>query len=159
MDWPPPRLNLPPFEVRLRPRAQGKYEIYDPLRRRWVTLTPEEWVRQHFTHYLAARLGYPPAMMGNERSIRVGADRPRRCDTVVYDSALRPVAVCEYKAPSVAVTQRTFDQIARYNTTLRVPVLIVSNGLRHWACRVAADGTYSYLEAVPAYAELLAYRQ
>ncbi len=145
------RLNIPPAEVSVRPSGEG-YEIYDPLRRQWVWLTPEEWVRQHFSAWLIAEKGFPRSLMANEVGLTLNGLR-RRCDTLVYDRALRPAVVVEYKAPAVNITQRVFDQIARYNMVLKARVLIVSNGLTHYCCRYSGDG-YEFMSYVPEFAEV-----
>ena len=145
-------LNLPPAQIAIRTHADGVREIFDTLRGKWVALTPEEWVRQNFTAWLGQGRGYPAALMANEVGIRVNR-RLRRCDTVVYDRSLHPIAIVEYKAPSVAVTQRVFDQIARYNLALGARVLIVSNGLEHYCCRYRG-GAYTFLREVPRYEEI-----
>lgn len=150
-----PQLNLPAFGARVRPDAdsvRGGLEIYDALRRKWVALTPEEWVRQNFVNFLVAERGYPSALMANEVEIKLNG-LSRRCDTVVYDTRLQPRVVVEYKAPSVAITQKVFDQIARYNIVVNAGVLIVSNGLRHYCCRFDGEG-YRFLRDVPPYAQL-----
>ena len=150
-----PQLNLPAFGARVRPDAdsvRGGLEIYDALRRKWVALTPEEWVRQNFVNFLVAERGYPAALMANEVEIKLNG-LSRRCDTVVYDTRLQPRVVVEYKAPSVAITQKVFDQIARYNIVVNAGVLIVSNGLRHYCCRFDGEG-YRFLRDVPLYAQL-----
>lgn len=128
--------------------------IYDTLRRKYVKLTPEEWVRQHFVHMLVERKGYPGALMANEVALKVG-EKLLRADTVLYDSRLRPRMIVEYKAPHVAITQAVFDQIATYNLLLRVDYLVVSNGLSHYCCRMDYEGRqYRYLQDIPLYAEL-----
>lgn len=128
--------------------------IYDTLRRKYVKLTPEEWVRQHFVHMLVERKGYPGALMANEVALKVG-EKQLRADTVLYDSQLRPRMIVEYKAPHVAITQAVFDQIATYNLLLRVDYLVVSNGLSHYCCRMDYEGRqYRYLQDIPLYAEL-----
>lgn len=128
--------------------------IYDTLRRKYVKLTPEEWVRQHFVHMLVERKGYPGALMANEVALKVG-EKLLRADTVLYDSRLRPRMIIEYKAPHVAITQAVFDQIATYNLLLRVDYLVVSNGLSHYCCRMDYEGRqYCYLQDIPLYAEL-----
>lgn len=150
-----PQLNLPAFGARVRPDAdsvRGGLEIYDALRRKWVALTPEEWVRQNFVNFLVTERGYPAALMANEVEIKLNG-LSRRCDTVVYDTRLQPRVVVEYKAPSVAITQKVFDQIARYNIVVNAGVLIVSNGLRHYCCRFDGEG-YRFLRDVPPYAQL-----
>lgn len=128
--------------------------IYDTLRRKYVRLTPEEWVRQHFVHMLVERKGYPGALMANEVALKVG-EKQLRADTVLYDSRLRPRMIIEYKAPHVAITQAVFDQIATYNLLLRVDYLVVSNGLSHYCCRMDYENRqYRYLQDIPLYAEL-----
>lgn len=147
-------LNLPPYEIKIK-RQGERTQIFDFLRRRWLTLTPEEWVRQHFTHYLVEHLGYPPALLANEVSITVGGV-PRRCDSILYDNAGgRPRLICEYKAPTVEITQAVFTQIQSYNSVLRADYLIVSNGLRHICCHLRYDtGTVDFLPEVPPYSAL-----
>lgn len=147
-------LNLPAARLELRREADGLVRVYDPLRRRWLVLTPEEWVRQHFTTYLRDSLGYPAAMMANEVSLELNGQR-KRCDTVVYSrEGLRPLLIVEYKRPSVDVTAAVFDQIARYNSVLGARWLMVSNGLRHFCCRFEGDG-YVFARALPQYDELV----
>lgn len=153
----PVRLNLPPADLRFRPDAdsrRGGLEVYDRWRDKWVALTPEEWVRQHFVHYLTDILHYPVHLIGNEVSVRFNG-MARRCDSVVYDTRLRPVAVVEYKAPSVRLTPEVFGQILRYNSVLMAPCIMVSNGMRHFACLRKPDGTYSYAESIPSFESLI----
>ena len=144
-------LNLPPQQVRLR-RGAESVEIYDPQRGKWLVVTPEEWVRQHFTAWLRDCRGYPAAMMANEVSLRLNGTL-RRSDTVIYDRSLRPIAVAEYKAPGINITQRVFDQIARYNIVLGARVLMVSNGLCHYCCRYNGS-SYTFLPEIPPYDEI-----
>ena len=148
-----PTLNLPPAELRLG-QSGGQPTVLDPLRRRYVRLTPEEWVRQHFTAFLIQHKGYPAGLLANEVTLDVNG-LARRCDTVLYGPDRRPRMVIEYKAPQVALTQRVFDQVWRYNTVLHVEWLIVSNGLQTIVCHLdKASGTYTFLPEVPNYGEL-----
>ncbi len=150
-----PALNLPPYDPQLRPDSdsrRGGMEIYDRLRRRWVALTPEEWVRQHFVEFLVAYRGFIPSFMANEVALTLNGTA-RRCDTIIYTRTLRPLCIVEYKRPDVAVTQKVFDQIARYNSVIRARYLIVSNGLRHYCCRYTPGG-YAFLPDIPSYAEM-----
>lgn len=152
-----PSLQLPAYEPRLRQGADGRMQIYDPLRRRFLTLTPEEWVRQHFCHYLTHLLGYPAALLGNEISLQVG-QVTRRCDTVLYRPAqgTSPRMIIEYKAPHIAITQRVFTQIQSYNSVLRADYLVVSNGMQHYCCHIDySSQSIDFLPAVPAYTDLL----
>lgn len=146
-------LNLPAYTFRIK--ADGdKSLIYDELRRRFVSLTPEEWVRQHFVRYLIEEKGFPAGRVGNEISLLQNG-RKRRCDTVVYDLCGEPLAIVEYKAPHVEITQAVFDQIVRYNTVLQVRYLIVSNGIVHYAVRVDyANHTCHFLPGIPTYSDM-----
>ncbi len=128
------KLNLPEADLKVV-RRDGRLVVFDPLRRRFVTLTPEEWVRQHFVHFLITQKNYPAGVVANEVSITFNG-MTRRCDTVVYGRHAEPLLIVEYKAPTVEISQQTFDQISRYNMRLHVQWLIVSNGLRHYCCRV-----------------------
>lgn len=147
------QLNLPGYEIKLSGTPQAP-QIFDILRRKYVALTPEEWVRQHFVHFLVEHLGYPAALLGNEISLECG-NKKLRADTVLYTRQLVPRAIIEYKAPSVKITQRVFDQIASYNILLHVDYLIVSNGLSHYCCKMDYDNnTYTFLEGIPPYEAL-----
>ncbi|MBP3228312.1 MAG: type I restriction enzyme HsdR N-terminal domain-containing protein [Bacteroidaceae bacterium] len=149
-----PRLNLPEAQLRIR-QGKGHYEVWCPLRRRFVALTPEEWVRQHFVAFLTAERGYPTALLGNEVTIRVG-NATRRCDTILYNKeGGTPRAIVEYKAPNVPITQAVFTQISSYNSVLRAEYLFVSNGLRTIACHIDyATRQYRFLPDIPRYEAL-----
>lgn len=126
------------------------------LRKKYVALTPEEWVRQHFTHYLLEHKGYPQGLLANEVQVNLNGTR-KRCDTVLYGRNLSARMIIEYKAPSVEITQAVFDQITRYNMVLRVEYLVVTNGVQHYCCRIDYEkNTYSFLPAIPHYTELAA---
>ena len=144
------RLNLPTFEIKLSGTKEHP-RIFDILRHRYTALTPEEWVRQHFVHFLVEHKGYPAALMANEVGLSIG-DKKLRADSVLYDRQLRPRMIMEYKAPSVAITQKVFDQITVYNMLLHVDYLVVSNGLRHYCCRMDYENrTYEFLREIPEY--------
>ncbi len=144
------RLNLPPYPARVK-EADGRRQIFDILRRKYVALTPEEWVRQHFIHYLIGYKGYPAALLANEVPLQVGEKRVR-ADSVLYDRQLRPRLIIEYKAPTIPLTQKVFDQITVYNLLLHVDYLIVSNGLETYICKMDyTNHTYRFLEMIPDY--------
>ena len=129
------QLNLPPFNIKVAER-EGQTTIYDFLRHRYLRLTPEEWVRQHFTHFLVEHKGYPTALLANEVTIDVNGVA-RRCDSVLYKAAGgMPRMIIEYKAPHIHITQSVFQQIYSYNSVLRADYLIVSNGINHYCCHV-----------------------
>ncbi|MDE6439185.1 MAG: type I restriction enzyme HsdR N-terminal domain-containing protein [Muribaculaceae bacterium] len=129
--------------------ADGITRVFDPLRGKFVALTPEEWVRQNFVAYLVSHKGYPASLLANEVSITLNGTS-RRCDTVLYDRHLRPLMIVEYKAPHIQLSQRTFNQVARYNIVLRTPWLILSNGLTHCCCQIdPATGAHRFLPGIP----------
>lgn len=147
-------LNLPPASLRLRPCGEDD-EVFDPLRGKWVRLTPEEWVRQHFVHFLIENRGVPRSLTANEKGIKLNGTL-KRCDTVVFTRDLQPLAIIEYKAPDVPITQKVFEQIVRYNIVLRSRYLIVSNGLCHYCCKVdPLSLKCSLLSDIPAYSEMV----
>ncbi|MCL2650849.1 MAG: type I restriction enzyme HsdR N-terminal domain-containing protein [Candidatus Azobacteroides sp.] len=146
-------LNLPSFDLKIKKQNNKNY-VFDRLRKQFTRLTPEEYVRQHFINYLIEYKNYSEALMANEVVIEVG-NMKKRCDTVLYDKFLNPVLIVEYKSPAVKITQETFDQIVVYNTTLRVPWLMVSNGLEHFCCRIDYEtGSYGFQPQIPYYDEL-----
>ncbi len=147
------KLNLQPFDINVK-KVNGRTSVFDLIRRKFVALTPEEWVRQHFVNFLLTEKSYPQTLIANEIQINLNGQK-RRCDTVVYNREAEPVMIIEYKAPYVNVTQAVFDQIARYNIVLKVKYLIVSNGINHYCCRMDYQKqTYDYLPEIPSYADL-----
>ena len=151
-------LNLPSFDIRLQRDDEG-VKIFDRLRKKFIILTPEEWVRQHFVNYLINHKGFPESLIANEIGITLNGTR-RRCDTVVFDKHGSPMVIVEYKASSIVISQSTFDQIVRYNMVLHARYLIVSNGMNHYCCRIDYDNmSYDFLKEVPDYADLDPIRQ
>ena len=147
-------INLPPYDIKLR-EQDGKRQIFDFLRRRYVALTPEEWVRQHFVNYLLNHKGYPKGLLTNEVELRVG-DKKLRGDTLLYNRDTTPQMIIEYKAPQIEITQHVFDQIAVYNHLLHVDYLVISNGMQHYCCRMDYEKReYSFLRNIPNYSELV----
>lgn len=146
-------LNLPHASFKIT-NKEGKKYIFDVLRRKYVSLTPEEWVRQHFTHFLMQVKGYPQGLLANEVQVCLNGTK-KRCDTVLYNRQLHARMIVEYKAPTVPITQTVFDQITRYNWVLHVDYLVVSNGISHYCCKIDyVTGTYFFLPDIPAYQEL-----
>jgi hypothetical protein len=142
------KLNLPDFEFRFR-ENKGRDEIFDPVRKIFVALTPEEWVRQNFIRYLAAEKKVPLSLIGVEKTLTLNT-MTRRSDILVFGNSGLPVMVVECKAPNIEISQAVFDQVARYNITLRVKYLIVTNGLNHFCCLIDFENeTYSFLEEIP----------
>ena len=147
------RLNLPQYDIKIREEG-GKHTIFDFLRRKYVALTPEEWVRQHFVHYLIEQKGYPKGLLGNEVELRIG-DKRLRCDSILYNKVALPQMIIEYKAPTIKLQQKTFDQISAYNLLLKVDYLIISNGLEHYCCKMDYENQkYLFLKDIPDYENL-----
>jgi len=143
-------LNLPKYETKIAIR-EGKKVIFDIIRQRYVALTPEEWVRQHFIHFLIIHKGYPSALMANEVLLNLNGTK-KRCDTVLYKRDLSARMIIEYKAPQIEITQAVFNQITNYNFVLKVDYLIVSNGINHYCCKMDyVNQTYVFLEDIPDY--------
>lgn len=143
-------LNLPTFAAKVKEK-DGKHVIFDPVRRKFVALTPEEWVRQHFVNYLISDKGYPKELLANEVPLKLNGTS-KRCDTVAYNRFLTPLMIVEYKAPHIEITSSVFDQIVRYNMVLHVHYLAVSNGISHFCCKIDYENlTYSFLEGIPEY--------
>ena len=149
-------LNLPVAELRIE-MQNGKAFVFDRLRKQFVRLTPEEFVRQNFISFLIEHKGYPSGRLANEIEIVLG-NVTKRCDTVLYDNYLQPLMIIEYKAPSVAISQKTFDQIARYNFTLQVPWLIVSNGIQHFCCHLEPEKkAFTFVNEIPKFERVMSY--
>ena len=147
------KLNLPAYDFRYRTDG-GELKVLDVFRKRFVKLTPEEEVRQRFARYLLEEKGYPASLIMTEYSLKVNK-LTRRCDILVHKPAGFPALLVECKAPEVAISQASFDQVARYNLAFRVSYLIVSNGLKHYCCRVDFEtGKITFLSEIPSYAEL-----
>ena len=147
------QLTLPPYEIKIR-ETDGRRTILDILRRKYVALTPEEWVRQHFVHFLIEQKGYPATLLANEVQLNVG-NKLLRADSVLYGSDLHPRMIIEYKAPTVSITQKVFDQISVYNMLLKVDYLVVSNGINHYVCKMNYENQkYFFLREIPEYKDL-----
>lgn len=148
-----PTLNFPPARLSIK-AINGKQCIFDTSRKKYVVLTPEEWVRQNCVAYLRDHKGFPGSLLVVEKGIKVNT-REFRYDIVAYNRKTEPVLLVECKAPEVKIDQKAFDQIAVYNIKLKVPYLLVSNGINHYCCRVDFEnGVYSFLTEVPNYADI-----
>lgn len=145
--------NLPPTDLRTKITA-GKTSVFDILRKKWVRMTPEEEVRQRFIGMLKEQMKYPISLMANEVEIKHNGNS-MRADTVVYNKQGKPVAIIEFKAPSVQISNKTVDQIAIYNITFKVPYLILSNGITHFCLKVDFENRhFEPMNAFPTYSEL-----
>ena len=142
------------YEHKIRTTERGK-EIFDPVRAKFVILTPEEWVRQNFLRYLIEEKKMPKGLMRVEMFLTLNG-MSKRCDIAVYSTDGKPLLAVECKASSVAITQEVFEQLARYNLRLNVPYLAVTNGLQHYFCKLAPDRrSYVFKREIPEYSELI----
>jgi hypothetical protein len=148
------QLNLPFVDFKIQKSATSKVEIFDVFRKKYVILTPEEWVRQHFAHFLVNQLGVPQGLMALEKKIVMNGLN-RRFDIVVYSKSALPLLIVECKASSVEISQEIFNQAARYNSVLKAPFLLITNGKIHHACKIDfANHKIDYLNSLPLYAEM-----
>lgn len=147
-------LNLPQYTFKIQETGDKKV-IFDPIRKKYVALTPEEWVRQNFVRYLIEEKSFPINLIANEISLRLH-QTSKRCDSIVYDRSLSPVAIIEYKAPDVEITQKVFDQISRYNVVFKVPYLIITNGISHFCCHVDyRRQSVHFLKEIPVFQDII----
>ncbi|ARV05424.1 restriction endonuclease subunit R [Polaribacter sp. SA4-10] len=144
------KLNLPTYNFKLKSN-ENKTLIFDIIRKKYMVLTPEEWVRQHFVLFLMDKKKYPSSLIAIEKQLTVN-NLKKRSDILVFNSEGKPEILVECKAPKVKITQDTFDQIARYNLELKANFIIVTNGLEHFYCKMDfKNETYIFLKEVPNY--------
>jgi hypothetical protein len=138
----------PVFELQKR-KIEGREEVFDPVRKKYVALTPEEWVRQYFLQYLIGLKNFPPSLLAVETSIKYNK-LSKRCDIVAFSRKGKPLLIVECKAPEVEIDQDVFQQIAMYNFTLKVRYLVVTNGSTSYICLVDHEtGVISFLQELP----------
>lgn len=148
-----PSLNLPSYSFKCK-QLHGKWYILDMLRRRYVRLTPEEWVRQHFVRYLIQEKKYPPALIALEHTFELNG-QILRCDIAVFDNSGKILALVECKSTDQSIDQQVFDQIFVYNSHLKARYLMLTNGLHHYCCRVDLDVSGPiFLREIPFYDEI-----
>ena len=144
------KLNFPKYSFRLK-NSENKVSVFDSIRKKFVILQPEEWVRQHCVKYLIQEKGYPESLINVEKELKINGLR-KRYDIVAYhpDGALNLIVEC--KAPTVKIDQSTFDQIARYNLALNANYLMITNGINHYYCHMDfKNQRYNFLKDIPNY--------
>ncbi|MFO8234312.1 MAG: type I restriction enzyme HsdR N-terminal domain-containing protein [Bacteroidales bacterium] len=147
------QLNLPSYLFKIITKEQNKY-IFDEIRKKFLLLTPEEWVRQNFIKYLIDQKNYRPNLFHIEMSFEL-EQYHYRADVVVYNRSFKPALIVECKAPDVKISQKQFDQIALYNIRLKVPYLVVTNGIDHYCCKIDyQNGSYDFINSIPDYSDL-----
>lgn len=147
-------LNLPQYSFKIKGEDKSEM-IFDPLRKKYVRLTPEEWVRQNFIQYLIQQGKYPAGLIGVEVNFHLNK-LARRIDILIHDRRGQPVMLVECKSPDVTINDKVFDQIVCYNMELKVPYIIVTNGLAHYICKVSHDDkSYEFLNIIPLYEDII----
>ena len=143
------KLNLPQYPIKTKEEG-GKQYIFDTIRKKYLVLTPEEWVRQNFIQYLIQEKKYPATLIEIEKGLRLN-ELQKRVDGLVYKDS-KPFVLIEFKAPKVKITQEVFEQIGRYNSIFKVPYLIVSNGIEHYCAKINfEENSFEFLDGAPAY--------
>lgn len=146
-------LNLPNFDYKVK-STNGGLQIFDMIRRKYVALTPEEWVRQHIINCLTTTLNFPQSLLSVEKTIKVNA-LSKRYDIVAYSNSAQPILLVECKAPDISISQKSFDQVFRYNLTLKVSHLIVTNGIQHYCGKIDFEkNKFEFLKEFPNYNEI-----
>ena len=148
------KLSFPEYDFRIK-QEDGKNLIFDSIRKKYIQITPEEWVRQNLIKYLIAEKKYPQSLIGVEVGLKLNSLQ-KRADVLCYNSQAEPLLLIECKAPNVKISQQTFEQIAQYNIHFRVKHLLVSNGLNHYACKIDfKNKSFEFLEDIPSYDDLV----
>lgn len=144
-------LNLPEAKLKMQQTTNGKLEVFDIIRKKYVSFTPEENVRQHFINFLIRERNFPASLIAVEKGLVVN-NLKKRFDAVAYSNSGSPLVLMEFKSPEIKISQAVFEQISIYNIKLKVKYLIVSNGIKHYCCLVNFEkGNISFLEAIPYY--------
>lgn len=149
----PPKLNFPAVEFRFQKNGKGTLQVFDIIRKRFVDLTPEEWVRQHVIHFFITELQVPLALLSVEKQLILNNTK-RRTDIVVYTPDLKALLIVECKAPEVEVNQETVNQALRYNLKLNVPYVFLSNGLQHVFLKLNGESA-EITKKIPNFSEML----
>ena len=146
----PVPLNLPSYSARISKKENSIF-IFDELRKKHLILTPEEWVRQHWIQHLNLSYGYPKSLMKIEGGLKLNTLQ-KRSDLLIYNTEGEKILLAEFKAPTVKITEKTFQQIANYNTIHKIPLLLVSNGLEHYYCRIDFEqSSFTFLMELPSF--------
>jgi hypothetical protein len=144
------KLNFPVYSFRFK-NSENKVAIFDEIRKKFILLTPEEWVRQHTVQFLLQDKKFPKSYINVEKLIKIN-DLSKRYDVVVFQPNGDIFLLIECKAPEVPISQNTFDQIARYNLVLKAKYLMVTNGLNHYFCKMDFENEkYIFLKEFPEY--------
>ncbi len=144
------QLNLPQYRIKIKEEGERRY-IFDVIRKKYLVLTPEEWVRQNFIHFLINDKNYSASLIAIEKGLKLN-ELQKRADIVIYDNQAQPILLVECKAPKIAINQEVFEQIARYNMVFKVPYLVVTNGIVHYCAKINfQENSFEFLEEIPDY--------
>jgi hypothetical protein len=144
------KLNFPTYKFRFK-NSENKVHVFDDIRKKFVVLQPEEWVRQHVLQFLIQDKGYPKSLINIEKELTINNLR-KRYDIVIFYPDGNINLIVECKSPNIKISQGTFDQITRYNLALKSTLLMVTNGLEHYFCKMDyINGQYVFLEEIPSY--------
>ncbi len=147
------QLNLPKYSIKLKEEKGVKY-IFDSIRKKYLVLQPEEWVRQNFIQFLIKEKGFSSSLIAIEKGLKLN-ELQKRADIVIYNKQAQPIVLVECKAPKVKINQDVFEQVARYNMVFKVPYLVVTNGLDHYCAKVNfSENSFEFLKDIPAYKSL-----
>jgi len=146
-------LNFPEVELKTKQEGVGLF-VFDGIRKKWLVLTPEEWVRQHLVNYLVTHKSFPPSLISLEAGLKYNA-LSKRSDVLVYNKLGKPMLIIECKAPEVAITQKVIEQVSVYNKTIGAAYLCVSNGLKHycWTFNTILN-KFDFLQKIPHFKEI-----
>ena len=148
------KLNFPDYKFRINQSSNNKLLIFDPLRKKDIVLTPEEWVRQNLVRFLIDERHFPPSLISVEAGLKVNR-LSRRYDVLIYNRGRDPFVLVECKAPSISINQKTFDQVTTYNLTVRARYLLISNGIKHYFAGYDSDlKKFQFLEDIPFFEKL-----
>lgn len=146
-------LNLPEYNIKLK-KENNKAFIFDDLRKKYLVLTPEEWVRQHLVNFLITHKNFPKSLIVIEKGL-VFNEMQKRADVLIYNKNLSPLLMVECKAPQIKISQKVFEQIIAYNLVFKVPYLLVSNGMNHYCCQIDFEQQkFTFLEDIPDFNEI-----
>ncbi len=146
------QLNLPKYDLKIISR-NGKKLVFDKFRKKYVALTPEEYVRQHVAIFLVEEKGFPQSLTAIEYSLDLYGTK-KRADIVNFDKNSNVIMITECKAPEVKITQQVFEQIARYNINLNADFLLVTNGINHYCCKFLSDSSYTFIKDIPSFKDI-----
>jgi hypothetical protein len=148
------KLNLPPYQFNITEKENKKQQIFDEIRRKFVALTPEEWVRQNFVKYLIEEKKFPKGLIAIEMAVDISKNT-NRCDVVCFNKEAKPIVIVECKAPKVKISKEVFEQTARYNMNLQTKYVIMTNGINHYCCMIDyKERKVVYLKDIPTFSEI-----